>query len=254
MQKRRVLVTGAVGYIGTFYARHARGRYDLLLSDRDADDLGALAGCGDTAAADITDASAVRRLCAGVDTVVHLAGDPSPEAAWDSLLPANVIGTYHVLTAAKDAGCRRVVYASSIHAVTGYPRDVQVKTTDPVFPGDLYGVTKCFGEALARFLAEPGRFSVLALRIGACQPVDAAQGGLGPQLLDQFISEGDLCRLIDQSIDAPDDLDFAVLHGLSDNRFKRLDLSDTRALLGYEPQDDVASLNPDLRAALPDPD
>lgn len=251
--RRRVLVTGAGGYIGTFYAHHAMHRYALRLSDRHEEALDSVRDCGETVAADITDLAAVRRLCDGIDTVVHLAGDPSPEAEWESLLPANIVGTYHLLTAAKNAGCRRVVYASSIHAVSGYPRDVQVKVTDPVFPGDLYGVSKCFGEALGRFLAAPGGMSVIALRIGACQPVDAAAGDLGPQMLDSFLSEPDLCELVDKSVDAPDDVDFAILHGISDNRFKRLDLTATREVIGFEPQHDVADINPELREVLPDP-
>ena len=248
--RRRVLITGAGGYIGAFYARHAAPTYDLLLTDRTDDSLDAVRQHGDVVAADVTDADAVRRLCDGVDTVVHLAGDPSPEAAWDSLLPANVVGTYNVMTAAAAAGCRRVVYASSIHAVSGYPADVQVKTSEPVFPGDLYGVTKCFGEALARLLAKPGGLSVIALRIGACQPLSAATGGLGPEMLGHFVSERDLCQLIDRSIETAG-VEFAILHGISDNRVKRLDLTDTRERVGYEPVDDVADLHPGLREVLP---
>ena len=83
-----------------------------------------------------------------------MAGDPSPSATWESLLPTNIIGTYNIFVAAKAAGCRKVIYASSIHAVSGYPADVQVKTDEPVNPGDLYGVSKCFGEALGRYMAE----------------------------------------------------------------------------------------------------
>src|SRR3712207_7646535 len=80
---------------------------------------------------------------------------------------------YHTFVAAKAAGCRRVIYASSIHAVSGYPSDVQVKTSEPVNPGDLYGVTKCFGEALGRYMAEKEGLSVIALRIGAFQAPEA---------------------------------------------------------------------------------
>src|SRR4029450_951651 len=90
-------------------------------------------------------------------------------------------GPYNPFVAAKSANCRRFIYASSIHAVSGYPADVQVKTSEPVNPGDLYGVTKCFGEALGRYMAEKEGLSTIALRIGAFQPIEAAQdeGGLG---------------------------------------------------------------------------
>lgn len=146
------------------------------------------------------------------------------------------------MTAAVAAGCRRVVYASSIHAVTGYAPDVQVKTSEPVNPGDLYGVTKCFGEALGRYVAEQEGLSVIAVRIGAAQPQDAARSAKSVPLLDAFVSERDLQQLLERCIELPA-VRFAIVHGLSDNRFKRLDLSDTRALTGYRPVDDAAALN-----------
>jgi nucleoside-diphosphate-sugar epimerase len=48
--------------------------------------------------------------------------------------------TYNIFLAAKKSGVKRVIYASSIHAISGYSKDIQVKTTDPVNPGDLYGM------------------------------------------------------------------------------------------------------------------
>jgi nucleoside-diphosphate-sugar epimerase len=188
----------------------------------------------------------LKEVCQGVDTVVHLAGDPDPGAAWQSLLDSNIVGAYHACVAAKAAGCRRLIYASSIHAVSGYPADVQVKTSEPVNPGDLYGVTKCFGEALGRYMAEQEGLSVIALRIGAFQPLEAArqEGSIG--MLDAFVSQRDLNQLIERCIDV-EGIKFAILHGLSDNRFKRLDISDARALVGYQPQDDLTEENPQLK-------
>src|SRR5207237_718422 len=113
--------------------------------------------------------------CAGIDTVLHLAASASPSSTWDVVLNANIVGTYHAFVAAKVARCRRVIYASSIHAVSGYPADVQVHTTDPVNPGDLYGVSKCFGEAMARYMAEQEGLSAIALRIGGFQPASFAK-------------------------------------------------------------------------------
>jgi nucleoside-diphosphate-sugar epimerase len=250
--RRRVLVTGAAGNIGSHFAEYAAERYELRLTDVNDEGLEAVARFGSVAAADLSDLDALKRLCEGVDTVVHLAGNPDPSATWESLHAVNVVGTYNAFLAAKAAGCRRVVYASSIHAVTGYPADVQVKTSEPVNPGDLYGVTKCFGEALGRYLAEQEGVSVLALRIGAFQPPATAEGERGPEMLDHFVSHADLCRLIECAIEADDSLRWAILHGLSENRFKRLDLTDTRRLVGYAPQDDAAALNPGLAAVLPD--
>lgn len=239
---RRVLVTGATGRIGSYFAEHAGSRYDLRLTDLPGSDLADVAEHGEVLEGDLTNLEVARELCAGMDTVVHLAADPDPAATWSALLPANIIATYNTMTAAVGAGCRRLVYASSIHAVSGYPPDVQVKTSEPVNPGDLYGVTKCFGEALGRYVAEQEGLSVVAVRIGAAQPQTEARPAQNLSLLDAFVSQQDLQQLLERCIELPH-ARYAIVHGLSDNRFKRLDLSDTRALTGYRPVDDAAALN-----------
>jgi len=87
---------------------------------------------------------------------------------------------------------------------------------------------------------------VIALRIGAFQPIEAARQDESITMLDAFVSERDLNQLIERCIDV-EDIKFAILHGLSDNRFKRLDISDARALVGYQPQDDLTEENPQLK-------
>ncbi|CAA9249239.1 MAG: UDP-glucose 4-epimerase [uncultured Chthoniobacterales bacterium] len=242
---RLVLITGAAGNIGSYFAEQNRGRYRLRLMLRNGDKEAGLREYGEIVKGDITNLEQMKELCRGADTVLHLAASASPSSTWDEVLPANIIGTYNVFAAAKSADCRRVIYASSIHAVSGYPPDVQVKTSDPVNPGDLYGVSKCFGEALARYCAEKENLSAIALRIGAFQPIETAQDEANIGLLDAFVSQRDLNQLIIRCIDA-EHIQWAVFNGLSNNRFKRLDLSDARELVGYEPQDDLAEEHPQL--------
>ncbi len=242
-----VLVTGAGGQIGSYYAEHAPAHHVRRLMVRPGDsDTGKLARFGEVVDANLSDRPRLIELCQGMDTVVHLAGDPNPNASWHSLLHSNIIGTYNLMSAARMAGVRRVIYASSIHAVSGYPADVQVKTSEPVNPGDLYGVSKCFGEALGRYFAEQEGMSVIALRIGAFQPLAVAADPHNAGLLDAFVSRRDLNQLIVRCVD-DETLQFAIFHGLSNNRFKRLDLSDARALIGYEPRDDLATENPQFK-------
>lgn len=245
--RRSVLVTGASGNIGSYFAEHGHTRHDLRLMVRPGDeDAATLRQYGEVVEAELGDLERLKQLCAGIDTVLHLAADPSPSATWSSLLDANIIGTYHMMAAAKSAGCRRLIYASSIHAVSGYPADVQVHTGDPVNPGDLYGVTKCFGEALGRYMAEQEGLSVIALRIGAFQPREAAQDEDSITMMDAWVSQRDLQQLIERCID-DEHIRFAIFNGLSDNRFKRLDISDARLLVGYAPQDDLTDVNPRLK-------
>ena len=251
-QRRKVLVTGAAGNIGSYFAEHSHERYDLRLMIRPSDDEKKKEGVdkirdrGEIVVGELSELERLKEFCRGVDTVVHLAANPSPNTTWDSAVSDNMTGTYHVFVAAKAAGVRRVIYASSIHAVSGYPADVQVKTSEPVNPGDLYGVTKCFGEALARYMAEQEGVSSICLRIGAFQPHASAESDKGISMMDAWVSQRDLNQLIEKSIDA-ENIKFAILHGLSDNRFKRLDISDARELIGYQPQDDLTDVNPKLK-------
>ena len=245
---KRVLVTGAAGRIGSYFAERMHRVYELRLMVRgDEDGIERLQAWGEVVAADLADLERLKEVCAGADTVLHLAGNPDPLAVWQDLLEANIVGTYNLFAAAKAAKVQRVVYASSIHAVSGYPADVQVKTTEPVNPGDLYGVSKCFGEALCRYMAEKEGVSAIAIRIGAFQPVEAVQTPENLNILDDFVSQRDLTQLLQNCIDA-DQLSFAILHGLSDNRYKRLDISDARRLVGYAPQDDSFAEMPGLRS------
>jgi nucleoside-diphosphate-sugar epimerase len=178
-----------------------------------------IARFGEVVQGDLGDLERLKELCAGMDTVVHLAGDPNPSATWDSVLNNNIIGTYNLFVAAKAAGCRRMVYASSIHAVSGYPVDVQVKTDEPVNPGDLYGVSKCFGEAMGRYMAGQENLSVIAIRIGSFQPEEAARKEKSIAMMDAWVSRRDLTQLIQKCIEAKN-IRFAIFHGLSDNSFK----------------------------------
>ncbi len=123
--KRKVLLTGAAGRIATAFRHYDGERYALRLADRDLGRIGDSAG-HEAVALEIADLDACQAACAGIDTVVHLAADPSPDADfYGSLLDNNIKGTYNVFRAARDQGCRRVIFASSVHAVIGYMPDVQ---------------------------------------------------------------------------------------------------------------------------------
>jgi nucleoside-diphosphate-sugar epimerase len=240
METRSVLLTGAAGRIGSSFRSLYGDRYRFRLVDRR--EIAEPAG-HETRVGDLGRPEFAREACAGIDTVVHLAADPDPQAGfYETLLEMNIQTTYNLFAAAQEAGCRRVIFASSNHAVNGYPLDVQVHPDDPVRPGDLYGVTKCFGEALARYFADRHGLRAIALRIGAFLPPETAAQSDDPRTLSLFISPRDLGQLIQKSIEAPDDLTFAIFHGVSDNQFKRLDIANARERIGYEPEDNAFAL------------
>jgi UDP-glucose 4-epimerase len=243
--RRKVAVTGAAGRIGSYFASHAPDRYELTLIDHPDVDMSELEKLGTTHQTRLGDLDRLKELFADQDTIVHLAAEPSPSAVWSDLLRDNVQGTYNAFVAAAHAGCRRVVYASSIHAVSGYPADRQVHADEPVSPGDLYGVTKCFGEAMGRYMATQHALEAIAIRIGSFQPRTKAEREENAGMINTWVSQRDLHQLIVRCVD-DENLLFAIFHGLSDNRFVRMDISEARELVGYEPEDDLSRDNPAL--------
>jgi nucleoside-diphosphate-sugar epimerase len=238
--RRKVLLTGAAGRIGTAFRHFVAGRYDFRLADCD------LAGLDDSGAAevmalDIVDLEACQVACQGMDTVVHLAGDASGAAGfYGSLLDNNIKGVYNIFQAARDQGCRRVIFASSVQAISGYPLDVQAHPESPVKPINMYAVSKCFGEAVAHYFALAEGLSSIAIRIGTFEG-NHAWDKLDARNLSTFISKRDLGQLLVRCIEVPQ-VQFAIVHGVSNNRFKRLDITSTKALLGYAPLDDSFQL------------
>ena len=99
------------------------------------------------------------------------------------------------------------------------------------------GVTKCFGEALCRYMAEKEAVPSIAVRIGAFQPHENAKDKDSLDMMDAWLSERDCVQLLERCIDVNEDLKFAIVHGLSRNTFNRMEIESTRQLLGYDPQD-----------------
>ncbi|MDJ0825843.1 MAG: NAD(P)-dependent oxidoreductase [Rhodobacter sp.] len=238
---RKVLVTGSSGRIGQAFLAAYNERYEFVLTDiREPADP--VVGPHHFVQSDLSDASAAADLCRGVDAVVHLAGVSNPAAEFADVLPANILVTTYLIEAAHKARVSRFVYASSAQTIEGYPPDRQVVQAMAVAPANLYGVSKCYGEALCSLYATQHGMSCVSLRIGAFEPAD------GPPLetlrdLSAWLSPRDAAHLIDRAIQADIDGSF-IAHGISNNRFKRLDLTETCRVLGYAPQDDAFSTFP----------
>lgn len=246
---RKLLITGGAGSIGTGYAEWARDRHQVTLLDLPGRFDDRHAHLGRLVEADLRHLEEIREAFEGVDTVLHLGGERRPSATWSILLPANIVGTYNVIAAAVAAACRRVVYASSVHAVSGYPPGSGVAEDDPVHPGDLYGVTKAFGEALGSFVASTEQLSFVALRIGAFQhprAIDAPDNGW---MLQDYTAPTDLYRLIDAVIDA-EPLRFEIYNAVSGNTFTRLPMDKAREDFGYVPDYDAFQLSTPFREAI----
>src|SRR5919108_3687518 len=195
--KRKVLVTGGCGKIGSYFVQFASDKYSIRVVDKvawDSERLGPFSG--ESLVLDLQSFAACLQACANMDMVIHLAADPDPKADFeDSLLGNNIIATYNMFRAAQEAGCRRILFASSVHAVAAYPADVQLKVDMPVRPKNLYGVSKCFGEALAAYFAFNEGLPSIALRIGAYRLPNDDERLPTPEK-DAFLSADDLNDLL----------------------------------------------------------
>lgn len=235
----RVAVTGSDGLIGGVLQAGLSDRFVARWLTRED--------------ADVTDMAGLEHAFAGADAVVHLAADADVDATWDELLPANLIGAYHTFEAAKGAGVRRVVFASSNHAMGMYMRDddrftdaahpAEVNADAPVRPDSLYGASKAWGEALGRFYAERGGLEVVCLRIGAVTeddtPIDPASRDEPPAVARRvpgmWLSHRDCVSLVEAALTA--NVQFAIVNGVSDNVGRWFSLDEGRRLLGWEPRD-----------------
>jgi NAD+ dependent glucose-6-phosphate dehydrogenase len=232
-----VLITGAAGLFGGILRQHWGDRYELRLADlQQIDDLSPHETFVQT---DITDLEQIINSCEGVGTVVHLAAYPGDGGEfYDALLPLNVIGAYNAFEAARQAGCRRLVFASSVDAVLGYWNEGEIGVDVPVYPTNVYGATKCWGEALARVYSSEHGLSCLCVRL--VNPFFDPQADYDAEQLTSGISPADAAALLAHCIEI-EDLDYAVVNGISRHNKGVLDWRPARDLLGFEPQDGTAT-------------
>ncbi len=165
MKGLNILLTGACGRIGKTFFEASKDRYRFTLTDRVTPDF----ELGDHrfVHADLSDKSALVALLDGIDVIVHLSGIPHASASFDELLPNDVLATTYLFEAAVAAGVKRLVFASSARPIEGYPVDRRITPGMPVLPANLYGVSKCYGEALCGYYAAKTPLSTIALRVGA---------------------------------------------------------------------------------------
>ncbi|MEM7123533.1 MAG: NAD(P)-dependent oxidoreductase [Pseudomonadota bacterium] len=235
-------MTGAAGHIGRVLREKLAGRYDLLrLSD--VADIPSTGPGEEFVKAELADMADVRAAIDGMDAVIHLGAIPS-EDSWERILPANIIGTYNIFEAAREAGARRIIFASSNHAIGFYRRDHPIDDRVPQRPDTRYGLSKAFGEDVGSLYVDKHGFDVMAMRIGSFQaePLDARQ-------LATWLSYGDMARLVTTGLEAPK-LGMTIVYGISRNTRSWWD--NRRAFeLGYDPQDNAEDFADRLLAVDP---
>jgi nucleoside-diphosphate-sugar epimerase len=242
----RFLITGINGLIGTVLRnalQQTHTIYGLDLEGEFSDQI--LSG-------DISDyqqTAQVVKQFRPLDAIIHLAGDPRVDASWESVLKANIIGTRNIFEAAREFQVPQVVYASSNHVTGAYhgfepslykytqPGPPMISTQDPIRPDSDYGLSKAFGEAVARYYFDRWGIKAICLRIGAVLKNDDPTTESQNRRI--WLSHRDLVQLVEKSLAS--DVTFGIYYGISNNRDAFWDISNARADLGFAPEDDGAA-------------
>ena len=200
--------------------------------------------------ANITDLEAIKPAFIGKDVVVHLAASLD-EDNWEDQLSINLIGTYNVYEAARLAGVKRVVFASSGGAIKGFefvhpydsiaaglyddvPEKIPMITHDMVRPARIYGAAKVWGEALGRHFSDAYGMSVVCVRIGSVTHKNTPRNSRERAV---YLSHRDVVQIIQKCIDAPKELMYDIFFATSNNKWGYRDLEHARLVLGFEPLD-----------------
>lgn len=244
----RILVTGLSGLIG-------RALQPSLVSYNSVRALNRTKVEGvDSVQASILDYEQIRPAFDDVDVVVHLAAKAGERFSWDDLQSTNIQGTFNVLRAAVDAGCKRVVFASSGATVSGYENVEPYKTltsgdysgapaqwnlidhTWATRPTGMYGTTKVWGEALCRHITDTNEIDVFCVRIGYVNRDDRPSR---PRDFAIWCSKRDIVSALVKSIEAQTSQSFATFFVTSRNKWGYRDLAYAEQVIGFVPQDEA---------------
>lgn len=230
MKLKKLVLTGAAGRLGTHLRAPLAKMCDTLLSTDIVDDIADPAPNETYIKADLADLAAIEQVLEGAEMVVHF-GAIGDEAPWEAILHSNIIGAYNVWEAAYRRGVRRVVYASSVHAVGMHLKSDGIGMDAPHRPDSYYGLAKCFAEDLASLYWDKCAIEAVCMRIFSCADVTNARA------VGTWLSYGDLVQLVTRAIDTPV-TGLSIVYGISDN--DRAPVDNSRAShLGYRPRDNA---------------
>ncbi len=239
---KKLVLTGAAGRLGSYLREPLSKMADTLVSTDLADDIGKLYPGEEYIKADLTNLDEMIAATQGADMVVHF-GAIVDEAPFETILGPNIVGAYNVWEAAYRNGIRRVVYASSVHAIGMHDRTAGIGLDAPHKPDTFYGLAKCFAEDLASLYWDKRGVESVCMRIFSCAQVTNARA------LGTWLSYDDLIHLVEQSITTPV-TKFTVVWGISNN--DRCPVDNSKAdFLGYRPKDNAEQFAEQILADTP---
>lgn len=245
MNHRNVLLTGAAGLLGSVLRKRLAPQVAHLRST-DIAPLADPAVNEELLQADLGDPSQARDLVQGMDAIVHFGG-LSKEADFDLICRVNIVGFQALYEAARQAGVKRVVFASSVHAIGFYPQMAVIDAAAPTRPDSNYGLAKVFGEGVAQLYWDKYGLETVSIRIGSCE----AEPSNRRHLLT-WLSFDDMYQLVERSLSAPR-VEHTIIYGASDNAASFWD-NRLAKHLGYRPKDSADDYREAICAADPYPD
>ena len=228
--KKRILLTGAGGRLGSYLREPLSKICTELVSTDIKKNIGRLNKNEKYISADLANFDQICEITKDVSFVCHF-GALVDELPFNEMLGPNFIGSYNVWESARLNNCKRVIYASSIHAVGMYKRTKTLRPKTPHRADGFYGLSKCFTENLARMYFDKCGIESVCLRIATCSPVTTARS------LTSWLSYDDLIRLVMRSIDTTH-TGYSVVYGVSDNDRSNLSNIDS-GHLGFKPKDNA---------------
>nr|WP_213395117.1 NAD(P)-dependent oxidoreductase [Yoonia sp.] len=239
---KKLVLTGAAGRLGSYLREPLTRMCDELVSTDIVAQIGKLYEGESYVQADLTDLAAMEAIVKDATMVVHF-GAIGDEAPWDDILQSNIIGAYNVWEAAYRQGVKRVVYASSVHAVGMHLKTDTIGLDAPHKPDTYYGLAKCFAEDLASLYWDKRGIESVCMRIFSCAQATNARS------IGTWLSYGDLIHLVERSIDSPV-VGFTKVWGISNNDRAVVDNSKA-GHLGYRPKDNAEQFARDVFATTP---
>lgn len=239
---QKLLITGANGNLGSICRQRLRHMATTLrLNDREG--LGEAGANEEIVYCDLSDKAAVEAMVEGCDGIVHMGGR-SVEGTWETIRAANIDGMFNLYEGARKSSVQpRIFFASSNHATGFHEQTTRLDpSTSPTRPDGLYGVSKVFGEAMARMYFEKFGIETACVRIGSCFPEP-----LNHRMISSWLSADDMIALIERVFLVPR-LGCPVLYGVSDNDAVWWD-NKSVSYLGWRPKDNSEKFRAKLDAA-----
>ena len=240
----KIGITGAEGTIGSVLRKGLSNKYKIISFTLQTQDF-------ESVQMDLSNNNEIKGKFEGLDALIHLAADPRPEASWESVKKNNLEATYNVYNEVKNAGVKKIIFASTNHTQHGdtllsTPETLDLKKNkilsleNNTNPDSLYAVSKLFGEDLGKYFSEQHKIKFIGLRIGWIVKGDDPTIMCGTPsedyLRSMYLSHRDCIQAFERALESSKD--FLIAYAISNNSTKVFDLKETSRTLNFYPEDD----------------